>query len=179
MKLLLILSAFLVASAPALAGGAKAVNFSAIPNVALYPKTEVIHGFTLSLWGENEQTSFALGLVNGLTGNSSGLALGVFNYSDNYTGAQLGFFNWARKNTTGLQGAFANYTAGVLHGAQVGIVNVAGKLRGLQLGFVNYAQSAENGIQVGFVNVLTQTTGWFSEFPKNVAPVMLFANWRF
>jgi hypothetical protein len=44
---------------------------------------------------------------------------------------------------------------------------------------VNYAQSAENGMQIGLVNVLTQTTSWFSEFPKAVAPVMLFANWRF
>ena len=153
-------------------------NASLIPDVAIYQRTTRIEGFTISFWGENEQSSFALGFVNGFRGDSSGFGWGLFNYADNYAGANLAIFNWAKKNFTGVQAGIAKYTEGTVHGAQLGAVNICKKLKGLQFGLVNFADSAESGIQIGFVNILLQNT-WFSDFPKAVAPVMILANWRF
>lgn len=140
-------------------------NLSLVPDVAVYKRTEVIEGFSLSIWGENEQRSFALGLVNGSRNNSAGLSFGVVNYSDNYTGAQLGAFNWSKGNHVGFQGAFVNFCQGAFTGVQFGIVN--------------YTDTMESGLQLGLVNIIAETKTWFSEFPKRVAPGMILANWRF
>jgi hypothetical protein len=160
-------------------GHAKAINLSLIPDVAIFKRTEKIRGFTLSIWGENEQQSLALGLINGSTGNSSGLSLGfIVNYADNYTGAELALFNWVKKNFVGFEAGFVNYVAGHVTGFQWGLVNYAGTLKGLQLGLINYAHNVESGLQIGFVNVIPETHEWFKRFPHAVAPFMIVANWR-
>lgn len=138
-------------------------QLSATPDVAIHPKTTQIEGITIGLWSENPQNAFAWGFVNGSTGNSSGLSLGLVNYAQNYRGAQL---------------SFVNYNKGEFKGLQWGAFNYAGKLHGLQLGFVNYAGAADKGLQVGLINIMNQTQNWFTGFPDEVAPGMVFVNWR-
>jgi hypothetical protein len=44
---------------------------------------------------------------------------------------------------------------------------------------VNYAQRMEAGLQVGLVNLIGNTGGWFTNWPNEVAPCMVLANWKF
>ena len=128
----------------------KGFQMSLVPNVAIYSKTTYIKGVSLNVWGENPQDAFALGVVNGSTGNSSGFSLGlIVNYADSY------------------------------NGLQIAPVNYASRLHGLQLGFVNMAMTAEAGVQIGLINIMSQTEEWFSNFPDEVAPGMVFVNWRY
>ena len=128
----------------------KGFQMSLIPDVAIHSKTTHIKGVSLNIWGDNPQDSFALGFVNGSTGNSSGFSLGlIVNYADSYKGLQLA------------------------------PVNYASRLHGLQLGLVNMAMTAEEGVQIGLINIMNQTEKWFSNFPDEVAPGMVFVNWRF
>jgi hypothetical protein len=147
-------------------GATHPVNFSLVPDVAVFKKTERIEGFTLSIWGENEQMSFALGVVNGCRGNSGGFSLGaLLNYSDDYTGVQVAPVNWSKKSHTGVQVGIFNFAQGVV--------------KGIQFGLANYAEAGSNLIQLGFVNLLMQNKVWFNRFPKELAPFMIVANWRF
>ena len=128
----------------------KGFQMSLIPDVAIHSKTTHIKGVSINIWGENPQNSFALGFVNGSTGNSSGFSLGlIVNYADSY------------------------------RGFQVAPVNYASRLQGLQFGLVNMAMTAEEGVQIGFINIISETEKWFSNFPDEVAPGMVFINWRF
>jgi hypothetical protein len=128
----------------------KGFQMSLIPDVAIQSKTTRIKGVSINIWGENPQNAFALGVVNGSTGNSSGFSLGlIVNYADSYKGFQ------------------------------VAPVNYAGRLQGLQLGLVNMAMTAEEGVQIGFINIMSETEKWFSNFPDEVAPGMVFINWRY
>ena len=118
--------------------------------MAIHSKTTHIKGVSINIWGENPQNSFALGFVNGSTGNSSGFSLGlIVNYADSY------------------------------RGFQIAPVNYASRLQGLQFGLVNMAMTAEEGVQIGFINIMSETEKWFSNFPDEVAPGMVFINWRF
>ena len=147
-KLVLVLLGCLIATGAF--AETKGFQMSLIPNVAIYSKTTYIKGVSLNLWGENPQNAFALGLINGSTGNSSGFSLGLLvNYADSYKGLQLA------------------------------PVNYASRLHGLQLGFVNMAMTAEAGVQIGLINIMSQTEKWFSNFPDEVAPGMVFVNWRY
>lgn len=141
-------------------------QLSLIPEIALESKTTHITGVSLNIWGENPQNAIALGIVNGSTGQSSGLSLSLLaNYAESYEGAQLAWVaNYASVRFTGLQWAAFNY---------------AERLHGLQLGFVNFAETSERGVQVGFINVMNNTKVWFGNFPDEVAPIMPFVNWRF
>ena len=65
-------------------------NLSLTPNIAVYPRSDTIEGLTLSVWGENQQTSLALGIANGSVGNSAGLDWGLINYAYNYKGLKKG-----------------------------------------------------------------------------------------
>ena len=128
----------------------KGFQLSLVPDVAIHSSSTYIKGVSLNVWGENPQNAFALGLVNGSTGNSSGFSLGlIVNYADSYKGLQIA------------------------------PVNYASRLHGLQLGFVNMAMTAEAGVQIGLINIMSQTETWFSNFPDEVAPGMVFVNWRF
>ena len=51
-------------------------QLSLIPDVAIHNKATHIQGISLSIWGENPQTALAIGIVNGSTGQSSGISFG-------------------------------------------------------------------------------------------------------
>ncbi|OGV76435.1 MAG: hypothetical protein A3K18_12775 [Lentisphaerae bacterium RIFOXYA12_64_32] len=186
MKKLLACLATVLVSTGAMAG-TKPVNLSLTPDIAICDRSETIEGLTLSIWGENEQTSLALGIANGSVGQSAGLSAGVLNYADNYKGLQWALVNYTKEDFSGWQGgplfglifSVVNYTGGNMKGLQVGGVNYAGRLTGLQLGVVNYAEAADAGVQIGLVNIIHQNTMWFSGLPDELAPGMVLVNWRF
>jgi hypothetical protein len=172
----------------------KPFNLSLTPDIALQNRADSIHGVTLSIWGENQQKSLALGIVNGSNGDSGGLSIGLLNYAKNSTGVQWGLVNsvsgnfkgwqdgWVNSvsgDFTGWQDGLFNYTGGEMHGLQSGWFNCAGKLRGVQFGLVNYAKTVSDGVQVGLLNLIPQNAAWFTDLPDSVAPGMLFVNWRF
>ncbi len=155
-------------------------NLSLTPDIAVYDSNATIKGVTLSIWGENQQTSLALGIANGSTGNSAGLSWGlVLNYADDYRGIQWAPINYTQNDFLGWQGGFVNYTAGTMKGLQTGMVNYAGKVTGLQLGFVNFTEDANAGVQLGLVNIIRTNAHWFTQLPEELAPAMIFVNWRF
>ena len=176
-KLQIVLAGLLIA------GGAFAqtrpFNASLTPDYSVYGRDVRIEGLTLSIWGENPQTSLALGLVNGTTGNSAGLSWAyILNYADNYKGIQWAPINYVKGDFLGWQGGLVNYTAGFMKGLQSGVVNCAGTLTGLQFGLVNYAEAGETGVQIGLVNLIPSNE-WFSGLPNQLAPGMIFVNWQF
>jgi hypothetical protein len=155
------------------------IQLSLTPDIALFDRTERIEGLTLSLWGENPQTALALGIVNGSTGQSAGLSWAfLLNYADDYKGVQWAPVNYTKGDFLGWQAGFVNYTGGAMKGLQTGTVNYAGRLTGLQLGLVNYAETAENGVQIGLINIIPENR-WFTGLPNELAPGMIFVNWRF
>jgi hypothetical protein len=157
----------------------KPIQLSLIPDIAIFDRDTRIEGLTLSIWGENPQTALALGIVNGSTGDSAGFSWGfLLNYADNYKGVQWALVNYAKGDFLGWQSGIINYTAGSAKGLQTGFVNYAGHLTGLQLGFVNYADTATSGVQVGLLNLIPQNQ-WFTNLPNELAPGMVFVNWRF
>jgi len=161
-------------------------QLSLTPDIAIQDRNERIEGFSLSVWGENPQSAFALGFVNGSTGDSTGLSIGLLNYSDSYTGVQWGFINYAKGDLTGWQGGpffgwvigGVNITSGKMTGFQCALVNTAGTLNGFQLGLVNYASTTEAGLQIGVVNIMPENE-WFTKLPDELAPGMIFVNWHF
>ena len=160
---------------------AKTAGFqlSLTPSIAIQEKETQIDGVTLNIWGENPQRAFALGFVNGSTGDSKGFSIGLlWNYAEDYTGVQFGVVNYASGNFVGWQDAFVNVTQGSFIGFQSGCINYAGSLTGLQLGFLNYAKTANNGLQIGMINII-QDNEWFSDFPEDLAKGMVFVNWSF
>lgn len=155
------------------------IQLSLTPEIALFDRSERIEGLALSIWGENPQTALALGFVNGSTGRSAGLSLSfILNYANDYKGVQWAAVNYTEGDFLGWQGGFVNYTDGTMKGLQSGFVNYAGNLTGLQFGFVNFAETAETGVQIGLVNLIP-SNAWFSELPDELAPGMIFVNWRF
>jgi hypothetical protein len=141
----------------------KPFQLSLVPDVAIHSKDTHIKGVTLNIWGQNPQSAFALGFVNGSTGDSKGFSWGLVNYAESYTGVEMGLVNYATGNFTGVQSGFFNYAV---------------KLKGLQLGTINYAKTAESCIQIGLINIISQNQ-WFTGFPKELAKGMVFVNWRF
>lgn len=141
----------------------KPFQLSLVPDVAIHSKDTHIKGVTLNIWGQNPQSAFALGFVNGSTGDSKGFSWGLVNYAESYTGVESGLVNYATGNFTGVQSGFFNYAV---------------KLKGLQLGTINYAKTAESCIQIGLINIISQNQ-WFTGFPNELAKGMVFVNWRF
>ena len=153
---------------------------SLLPDLALRDPTDTITGASLNIWGLNpQQDAFALGFVNGSYGLSSGLSIGGLNYSENYTGTQLGLLNCTSTDFFGWQAGFVNVTIDKFSGFQLGLLNYAGRLTGLQLGLFNMAPQAEAGMQIGLINLLPENDYWFSAGLANeVAPVTVLVNWR-
>jgi len=161
-------------------------NLSLTPDVSVYGRNATIEGMTLSIWGQNPQKSFALGLVNGTADHSVGFSLGILNYADYYKGLQLGLVNYTKEDSTGFLGGFFgfifsgfNYTGGTMRGLYTGVVNYAGRLKGLELGIVNYVDESDSGFQIGLLNIIHNNKSWFSNFPSELAPWMILVNWRF
>jgi hypothetical protein len=179
MKKLLTCLAIVLVSAGAFAQ-TKPINLSLTPEIALYDRGETIEGLTLSIWGENQQTSLALGIANGSTGDSAGLSWGwLLNYADNYKGVQWALINYTTGDFLGWQDGLVNYCGGAMKGLQMGGVNYAGHLTGLQFGLVNYTETADAGVQIGIVNIIRENSSWFGELPDALAPGMILVNWRF
>lgn len=179
MKKILLLACLLIFMAAGQALASKPIQLSLTPNIAIHDRTTRIEGLSLSIWGENPQTSLALGFFNGFTGTSKGFALGVFlNYADSYKGVQWGGVNYTKGSMLGWQAGIVDYVEGSMKGLQTGLVNYAGHLKGVQLGVVNYAETATTGIQIGILNLMPQNK-WFTNFPDEVAPGMILLNWRF
>ena len=142
--------------------GSKFFQAALTPDIALHSKDTRIGGISLAVWGENPQSAFALGFVNGSTDESRGFSWGIVNYAQTYTGVQLGFLNTSSELFVGLQD---------------GVVNITKEAHGLQLGVVNYTDTLK-GLQLGFVNIVT-TTPWFKEFPDKLSKGFPFVNWSF
>ncbi|MDD5232649.1 MAG: hypothetical protein PHG91_04565 [Syntrophales bacterium] len=177
--LLLICVGIIVFGAGQAMAESKPVQLSLTPDVAIYDRTTRIEGFSLGFWSENPQSAFALGLVNGSTGDSVGFTWGILvNYADNYKGVQWSIVNYNKKNFTGWQSAFYNHTGGMMKGLQTGAVNYAENFKGLQLGIINYAEKASGGVQIGVINILPENK-WFTGLPGELAPGMVIVNWRF
>ncbi|MEI6210060.1 MAG: hypothetical protein WCR06_00405 [bacterium] len=155
-------------------------QLSLLPDVAIHSSSTTISGFSLNIWGMNPQErSLAIGFVNGSYGDSSGVSLGGINYSENYTGTQLGLLNIATTDFFGWQAGILNVTSDTCSGFQLGLLNYAGRLTGLQLGLFNMAAQAQSGMQIGVINLLPENRYWFSAGLANeVAPVMVLINWR-
>jgi hypothetical protein len=168
----------IMAASEAMAGS-KPIQLSLTPDISIYGRSTRIEGLTLSIWGENPQTSLALGIVNGSAGRSAGFSLGLLlNYADTYKGLQLSLVNYTQSNLLGWQAGVVDYTEGSVKGLQTGFVNYAGHLTGVQLGLVNYAAASTTGVQIGIINLLPQNR-WFTRFPDELAPGMVIVNWRF
>jgi hypothetical protein len=153
------------------------IQLSLTPDIALYPRTMTIDGFSLNIWGENEQHGVAFGLVNGSVGRSGGFSWGLVNYDEAYTGVQWGLVNVSNEEFVGWQRAVVNVDQGTFTGYQDGIVNVSEEVKGVQLGLVNYAQQLR-GLQIGVVNV-AMNNPWFDDFPDKLAPAFPIVNWSF
>jgi hypothetical protein len=164
-----------------------AFQASLTPEHALHDRETRIEGLTLSVWGENPQSALSIGFVNGSTGTSKGFSFGLVNYAERYAGAQWSLANFAQSDFSGWQGgpvfglvvSAVNYCGGTMSGLQTGLVNLTGKMSGVQIGLVNYAQQVDAGVQVGLVNLIGNSSGWFANWPNEVAPGMIFANWKF
>lgn len=155
----------------------KPFQASLTPDIAIYSKDTRIEGVALSIWGENPQSAFALGFVNGSTGDSKGFSWGLVNYAENYTGVEWAWVNYATGDFVGWQAGIVNY-ANNMKGLQWGGVNIAKQMKGLQLGYVNYAEKVSSGVQIGLVNIIPQNE-WFKNFPDELAKGMVIVNWRF
>jgi hypothetical protein len=141
-------------------------QLSLTPDIAIHEEDTIIKGVALNIWGENPQRALNLGLINGSSGDSSGVSLGLLaNYAEDYSGAHLAWF--------------ANYASGRFSGLQWSIFNYAETLKGVQLGWVNFADNMEKGLQVGLLNVIRNNVYWFGGLPNEVAPMMVLVNWRY
>lgn len=154
----------------------KFLQLSLTPNIAIHSRDTLIKGVTLNIWGENPQGAFALGFVNGSTGDSSGFSWGLANYAENYTGVHWGLVNCTTGTFVGWQDSFVNY-AKEFRGLQSGFINIADTAGGLQFGAVNYTREM-NGVQIGFANIIADNP-WFKEFPNKLAKGFVFVNWSF
>jgi len=161
MKRILTILALTVAVA-----GAKAdesfLQLSLTPDIAIQSRETRINGISLNIWGENPQSAFTLGFVNGSTGESKGFTWGIWNYSESYSGVQWGIVNHSKTKFVGWQN---------------GWVNIAKEFHGFQSGLINYTESM-SGIQIGFVNIINDNP-WFEEFPNKLAKGFVFVNWSF
>jgi hypothetical protein len=144
------------------AADGKFLQLSLTPDIALHSRDTTIKGISLNIWGENPQSGFTMGFVNGSTGESCGFTMGLANYSESYTGVQFGFVNISKEHYKGWQDGF---------------VNIAKEFRGLQTGVVNYTETL-HGVQFGLVNIVKENP-WFTEFPNKLAKGFVFVNWSF
>jgi hypothetical protein len=162
MKKIILLSALVASIVSVKASDEPFFQASLTPDIAIHSKTTEISGICLSIWGENPQSAFAFGFVNGSTGDSGGFTWGLVNYDDSYTGVAWAIVNVSKEKFVGWQS---------------GAINVAKEFHGLQLGFVNYSENLR-GVQLGFVNV-AMNNPWFNEFPDKLATGFPIVNWSF
>jgi hypothetical protein len=138
-----------------------------------------VRGVALNVWGENQVNGASFGLVNGLTGESTGFSWSFLGtYAESHRGVIWGgFVAHSTGEVFGWQSGMLNISRGSLVGLQSGFVNVANDVRGVQFGVVNYTRDL-HGVQIGLANIVT-TNPWFTGFPQQLAPVFPFVNWSF
>ena len=167
----------LAASAASLTAGEAIFQASLTPDIAIYTRASEINGLSLGFWGENPQHALAISLVNGSTGDSQGVTLGIVNYADSYEGIAFGWLNSSRDNFYGWQNGVINFSHGTFTGLQMGALNVTQEMHGLQMGVFNYSENL-HGVQLGFANVALNNPP-FKEMPNKLAPIFPFLNWSF
>lgn len=183
MKKIILLLTLAASVATLKAADAPFFQASLSPDHAIYGQTTQINGICLSIWGENPQSAFALGFVNGSSGESQGFTWGIYNYADSYTGVSWGLANYSRTSFVGWQGGIfffpclVNISKGNFIGFQEAVVNCAQEFHGFQLGLVNYAQELR-GVQIGIVNI-ARNNSWFHDFPDQLATGFPIVNWSF
>lgn len=149
-----------------------------VPDIAIEECTTRINGCVLGLWTENPQSALSMSVVNGATEDSAGFQMGVFvNYAENFTGVQMAPFNKVANNFTGFQAGGLNFVDGHCEGFQLGVMNIAREACGFQLGLVNVATELY-GVQIGLANV-NISNEFFTKLPEELAPGMVFVNWKF
>ena len=108
MKKILVLTCLGIFMAVGQAMASKPIQLSLTPDIAIYSRTTRIEGLSLNIWGENPQTSLALGFFNGFTGTSKGFALGLFlNYAGSYKGVQWGGVNYTQGEHAWMAGRYS------------------------------------------------------------------------
>lgn len=173
--------AFALVASSALLAQSKPFQASLTPEIAIHDSMTMIEGLTLSVWGENPQRALAIGIVNGSTGDSAGFSFGfLLNYADSYTGVIWAPVNYTRGEVLGWQSGCLNYSEGRIKGLQTGWVNYAQRMKGVQLGFLNFVESADDVlVQIGLLNIIRSNQAWFANLPEELAPAMVFVNWKF
>ena len=164
----------LAASAASLTANEAVFQASLTPDIAIYTRASQINGLSLGIWGENPQHALAISLVNGSTGDSQGVTLGIVNYADSYEGIAFGWLNSSRENFYGWQNGVINFSHGTFTGLQMGALNVTQEMHGLQLGVFNFSENLR-GVQLGFANVALNNP-WFNEMPDRLATGFPFLN---
>lgn len=147
------------------------------PDLALHPYTTRINGWATGFWADNEQSALSTCVINGSSGNSKGLQIGLINYGDTYTGVQYAIINSCLGDFSGWQDGLINSVGGTCKGFQSGIYNFSTEMVGFQLGMVNVC-SHMYGLQLGVLN-LNISNKFFTGLPSEVAPGMVIANWKF
>ena len=88
-------------------------------------------------------------------GKSTGILMGLANYTGVVTGLDAGWIFSYTPSLTGIQLGLVNH-AGEVKGAQIGVIyNYARTLNGVQIGIINVTQKLV-GIQIGLINVAIQ-----------------------
>jgi hypothetical protein len=121
---------------------------SLTPEFAIHTKSQMIKGISVSVWGENPQSSCAFGFINGTKNDSMGAMFGLVNYSEKYSGAQFS------------------------------ILNTSEQMKGAQCGLINRSKTADPVFQFGFINIIESNKIWFKDFPYSLAPIMILVNWK-
>lgn len=86
------------------------------------------------------------------TRKHTGLDIGITNNTEQFKGMQIGAFNEAWEDSSGVQFGGINSCARGCIGMQIGLYNDAGNLKGIQVGFENITIYNNCGFQVGVYN---------------------------
>ncbi|WP_371378114.1 hypothetical protein [Thalassotalea aquiviva] len=109
----------------------------------LYGHTDTVKGLDFNLIGLSDLNNFTgLGLD----------VFGVQRVRNQFSGVSLGIANWHDNSGKGGVLGLINYTKGNFTGAQIGTFNYAGTLNGLQFGFINATGRINRGVQIGLIN---------------------------
>lgn len=124
-----------------------------------------------------------IGTFNIVSGDFTGLQLGLVNVEDSFAGFQVGgLLNWNSADSYGAQFALGNMDFENFTGFSCGFVNKAFDMTGFQLGVVNVADRA-TGLQLGVFNAVEDMVGLQIGFANLICegplPVMTVANANF
>ncbi len=104
--------------------------------------------------------------------------MGLFNYSESYTGVSWAWVNVNKTSFHGWQYGWVSVAQGEFIGFQSSLIfNYAKEMHGLQVGLVNYAEEL-HGVQIGLANIAINNP-WFNDFPDKLATGFPIVNWSF